>query len=186
LPRAGHNLIVRSARGLAIALGGAVLVICGRVDASDMQAREDQLKAAYLFNFVKFVEWPAAIGETLTVCFIGGGGVQEALAINIDKKRVGARNLAARQVDASSSALKSCNVLYVDSASLSASDGLLRSVQTALTVSDASGFARNGGMIELFTESNRLRFSVNIENTRRAGLKISSSLLQLAATVEKE
>ena len=49
----------------------------------------------------------------------------------------------------------------------------------------AKGFARNGGIIELFTEENRLKFIINVDNARRAGLRISSRLLQLAATVEQ-
>jgi hypothetical protein len=54
-----------------------------------------------------------------------------------------------------------------------------------LTVSDAKAFIRNGGMIELFADSNRLRFNVNVGNAHRAGLRISASLLELAAAVDK-
>jgi hypothetical protein len=53
-------------------------------------------------------------------------------------------------------------------------------------VSDAKEFLRNGGIIELFTDENRLKFNINVDNAHRAGLRISSSLLQLAAAVEQE
>ena len=53
-----------------------------------------------------------------------------------------------------------------------------------LTVSDGNGFAHSGGTIELFTQQNRLRFIINLENARHAGLRISSNLLQLAASIE--
>jgi len=145
--------------------------------------REDQLKAAYLFNFAKFVEWPANNGnQPLTVCFVGGVGVHDALASGIGNKRVGARPLAVRLLlDAGT--LSGCNVLYVDSAV--AANSAPASGLAVLTISDAKAFARNGGMIELFAEDNRLRFKVNVENAERAGLRISSNLLQLAASVEK-
>ena len=62
--------------------------------------------------------------------------------------------------------------------------GVLRA--PVLTVSNGKDFAHLGGIIELFTEGNRLRFIVNLANAKRAGIKISSSLLQLASVVEKD
>jgi len=147
--------------------------------------REDQLKAAYLFNFVKFVEWPASVPtDVLTVCFVGGEGVHDALASGIDSKRVGPRRLAVRQVQESASATD-CNVLYLDAAVVPEGRVSSQDRLPILTVSDAKGFARSGGMIEVFTDSNRLRFRINIDNAQQAGLRISSSLLQLAASIEK-
>lgn len=147
--------------------------------------REDQFKAAYLFNFLKFVDWPASVtSDVLTVCFVGGKGVQETLAADIDSKRAGNRRLAVKQLHAITAA-DGCNVLYIDATTrdvLAANVGEL----PILTVSDATAFARHGGMIELFTDSNRLRFAINVYNTQKAGLRISSNLLQLAAQVDRE
>lgn len=155
--------------------------------ADDSAARENQLKAAYLFNFVKFVEWPAAAADdTLTVCFIGAQGVYDALATGIETKRVGTRRLAVRRLDKAASA-PGCNVLYADSTVVDAAAVLADSAaRPILTISDTREFARNGGIIGLFTDSNRLRFSINIANAQKAGLRISSNLLQLAASVERE
>jgi hypothetical protein len=58
--------------------------------------------------------------------------------------------------------------------------------RATLTISDAKGFAANGGMIELFTENHRLRFLINVHNAQRTGLRISSDLLKLAAGVQRE
>ena len=147
--------------------------------------RADQLKAGYVFNFAKFVEWStAAATASLTVCFCGAPGVYDAFASGIENKRVGTRPLAARQIIAPEEA-GSCDVLYVDAQALHDEREVLKT-PGLLTVSDAKAFVRNGGMIELFTDSNRLRFNVNVANAHRAGLRISSSLLQLAATVDKE
>jgi hypothetical protein len=166
-----------------IALFAALALATASVHADDVQRREDQFKAAYLFNFVKFVEWPSsASADTLTVCFLGGEGVHEALESGIDAKRVGARKLVARRLERPASAA-SCEVLYADSASV---DVTLATGLPVLTISDAPQFAAHGGMIELFTENHRLRFVINVAHVQKAGLRISSDLLKLAASVQRE
>lgn len=169
-----------------------VLAILATVFASDTFAqdsaaqREDQLKAAYLFNFLKFIEWPSGVSRSgLTICFVGARGVHEAISIGIENKRVGQRRLYTRVLEPSSTLVAAgCHVLYLESVTMGSR--LRMSVdEPLLTVSDAPQFTRNGGMIELFTESNRLRFRVNVDNAHRAGLRISSSLLQLAADVKQ-
>lgn len=166
-----------------IALLAALVLAPVKVHADDVQRREDQFKAAYLFNFVKFVEWPAGVAaDTLTVCFLGGEGVHEALASGIDAKRVGPRKLVARQLGRPAT-VEDCEVLYADAASV---DPSLAVGLPVLTISDAPQFAANGGMIELFTENHRLRFVINIGNVHRAGLRMSSDLLKLAASVRRE
>lgn len=167
----------------SIALLAALVLATASVRADDAQRREDQFKAAYLFNFVKFVEWPAsATADSLTVCFLGGEGVHEALASGIDAKRVGARRLIARQLEQPAT-FESCEVLYADAAS---ADPSLAAGLPVLTISDAPEFAANGGMIELFTENHRLRFVINVAHVHKAGLRISSDLLKLAASVQRE
>jgi hypothetical protein len=114
-------------------------------------SREDQFKAAYLFNFLKFVEWPANVADDLlTVCFIGADGVHDTLAANIENKRAGTRRLAVRRLH-SDNTLDGCNVLYID-ANTGSNDprAQIAREQPILTVSDAAGFARRGGMIELW------------------------------------
>ena len=153
-------------------------------------SRADALKAGYVVNFAKFVEWPASAPvDVLTLCFIGGSGVRTALSQDIQIKRIGSRRLALRELKVSD-APSGCDVLYV-----AAETGEFRSLsahwpewqsQAILTIGDEKDFARHGGVIGMFTEENRLRFNVNVENARRAGLKISSALLQLAVNVEKD
>lgn len=150
----------------------------------DSEQREEQFKAAYVFNFVKFVEWPpAAMSDTLTVCFLGGEGVYEALSANIEGKRVGARQLLARQLQPSATT-DGCNALYVDAAMAAGQPAVVE--QPVLTISDAERFVLHGGIIELFTENHRLRFLINVDNAHKAGLRISSDLLKLAAGVRRE
>ena len=155
---------------------------CARADAAGQ--REDQFKAAYVFNFVKFVEWPeGVILDSFTICFVGGEGVYNALTLGIDKKRVGTRRVTALQL-AGTSPSGACNALYIDASMIS--DYVLTHEPAMLTISDARGFAQNGGMIELFTENHRLRFLINVHNAHQSGLRISSDLLKLAAGVQRE
>lgn len=169
---------------------GLALCLLGTLPAASLRAeessREDQFKAAYLFNFVKFVEWPAtAPPDVITVCFVGGVTIMTALAQSIETKRVGARRLAVKELPVDAAGAE-CSAVYIDAQSIR--DGArvaAMSAQPVLTVSDAKSFTRQGGMIELFTDNNRLRFNINVDTAQRAGLRISSNLLQLAAAVER-
>lgn len=147
--------------------------------------RENQLKAGYLLNFAKLVEWPAtAPADALTICVQGASQLYSALAAGLDGKRIGARTLAAYRLNEGESRDR-CSMLYLDSA-LPPQARAVSDQTLALTVSDAKNFARSGGMIELFTENNRLRFIINLESAKRAGLRINPNLLQLAASVYTE
>ena len=166
-------------------LCGALAAPAWSEDAGSMR-REDQIKAGYLFNFANFVEWPAsAPSDSLTVCFVGAEGIQSAFEKDLADKRVGARQVKVRSVHESETA-DGCHILYLDGQlpkPLLADFG--SSSLPILTVSDARNFTQSGGIISLYTDKNRLRFIINIQNASRAKLHISSSLLQLASAVEK-
>lgn len=169
----------------------AVLWLCLPAAAhaadSDDPDRAAKLKAAYLFNFVKFVQWPNAKAEdAIVVCFLGRSRVQRALTHSAEGKKAGGRVLTVRDLEPTRD-LQGCSMLYVDAGAAGADQRLAALDPTVplLTVSDSSGFARAGGMIELFSSSNRLQFNINVDAARRAGLTVSSSLLQLAASVKK-
>lgn len=180
-------------RALCRWLAAALLGLTGSAALSadaDSSQRANLLRVGYLVNFVKFVEWPGSTSpDLLTVCFLGGAGIRDALAVDVANKRAGMRRLTTRELKSGESA-QNCDVLYLDGVS-----GTLRSVFLGdsevlswgiLTIGDEPDFVRHGGVIGLFTVDNRLRFSVNVENARRAGLKISSALLQLASSVDND
>ena len=145
-------------------------------------ARADQLKAGYVLNFARFVEWPESAPATLTLCVAGNRGVLDALRATERSNHIGARTITLREVGDADS-VNGCNVLYLETSNVRRIDQVQPNSAT-LTVSNDKGFARSGGAIEIFTQANRLRFIINTGNARRAGLRISSSLLQLAAVVE--
>jgi uncharacterized protein DUF4154 len=182
---------LRRACGNFLSAAVAIAAYSALVSFPDIHAREaeraDALKAGYLFNFAKYVEWPPLVpADTLTVCFIGNSGVYDELTAGLPDKRLGTRRLVARRL-APAEPMVACQVLYIDAAQFPAVSGLIAGRPSALlTVSDAPGFLQNGGIIALFDEGNRLRFRISVENARRSNLRISSSLLQLASAVERE
>ncbi|MFL6549726.1 MAG: YfiR family protein [Povalibacter sp.] len=164
-----------------IAASGFTSVCCADDGASQGEA---QLKAAYVFNFVKFVDWEGhAWADVLAICFEGADDVREALALAVADKSVGTRKILVRAATGPVDKDR-CNVVYVDSARVASARWSASS--SALTIGDTEDFTRTGGIIRLYTDSNRLRFIVNVGNARRAGLQISSNLLKLATHVEQE
>jgi len=160
------------------------LTPCHAGDLPDT-VREDHLRAGYLLNFAKFVEWPS-LGATdvLNICFVGGMGIRDSFAAGAAGKQVGTHSFVTRALSGRASP-EGCQVLYVEAAAPFAREYIGTVANPALlTVGDAQDFLMNGGIIELFSDSNRLRFNVNLDNARRAGLRISSSLLQLASRIE--
>ena len=172
------------AAALAATLVG-LLVPGAQPRADEAADREAQLKAGYLYNFAKFVEWPADAPPTLRFCFDGGPTIYAMLTEELGDKRIGERPLVARELSGNDT-LEGCDILYIDARSETARRAQLPEDCRLLTVSDAPGFSHASGIIELYEESNRLRFAINIANARRAGLQISSSLLQLATLVGEE
>lgn len=164
---------------LLLALGGASTA-CAADAAIE---REAQLAAAYVFNFMKFVEWPAqANANVLQVCFVGAQHVRDALANATADKSIGRRRIVVRSLAGEDSAAP-CQVIYVDEQSELGSRVL--GGAATLTIGEAPKFTRQGGIIQLYTEHNRLRFAINVDNAKRAGLTVSSNLLQLATRVEQ-
>lgn len=164
----------------------ACLVLFGTSEADEAaEAREAQMKAAYVFNFIKFVEWPVRPDmDVIQICFSGAPSVRDALSKATADKEVGGRRILVRSHDGNAPA-EQCQVLYIDSES-AAKQGSPPAAPLALTIGDAENFTREGGVIQLYTERNRLRFVINMDNAKRAGLQVSSHLLKLATGVEQE
>jgi hypothetical protein len=145
------------------------------------------LKAAVLYNFAKFTHWsnsafdgPAA---PLRLCVLGDNPFGAALPA-LDRRIVNSRPLITRQVS-DTAGLKGCQVLFVSRSAQAAFPVPLDGVeaQLLLIVEDSADFARRGGMINLRTVDDRIRFEINLTSIRSAGLKIDTRLLQLADRV---
>jgi hypothetical protein len=186
--REGNVDVPLLSRWLPLFLFGVSPMLCA--SAEPPTNRADLLKAAYLVNFARFVEWPASTPpDVLRVCFSGAHGVREALLTTLDSTRVGMRRLTVR-VLATGETTQGCDVLYVDEVNIGTprtpTPGTDSAPSGMLTIGERADFVRHGGTIGLFTVDNHLRFCINVENARRAGLKLSGALLQLASSVERD
>ena len=167
----------------AVASAMAVLACCSTGRAQEMP--EYAVKAAFICNFAKFVDWPtnafAATNAPLVIGVFGDDPFGNYLRDAARKIRVvKGHPLQVRKVTFTAE-LSRCHILFFSS-SLKRDDtqALLRNLPRVLTVSDMDGFIKAGGIIRFFTEGDRIRFDINAAAARDAGLNISSKLLMLA------
>jgi hypothetical protein len=150
-------------------------------------ASADEVKAAFLFNFAKFVEWPSDVappGAPLIMGVLGNDAVEESLRTVTRGKSVGAHQLTVKRLTGGDD-LTRLHLLFVGAAERMRMSEVLGRVEGAsvLTVSDVDRFCQSGGVIALAMEENRVRFDVNLEAAERRRLRVSSKLLSLARTV---
>lgn len=150
--------------------------------------QEADIKAAFLLNFIKFVEWPGPAfhseGDPYLLFVVGDDPAVQAIE-GLDNKMVAGRRLVVRKVSDLSS-LKSCHVLFVGKSQNQNVVQILGVVKErpVLTVADFDGFARKGGTIGFIREHDRIRFEINEESATKAGLKVNAKLLYLGKIVQ--
>ena len=144
---------------------------------------ESQLKAAFLVNFLKYVEWPASSATTVTICLFGRDTLGPYLS-QFEGRVVGGRELHIRRIN-SPDQVSECQLLFIPDTEEARFGAVLRwfERQPALTVSDADVFARQGGAISLVRSEGRLQFDINMDVLNRAGLKPHSQMMRLARQV---
>ena len=171
---------------LSILIALNVLFLSGRIAAQE--ANEYEVKAAFLYNFARFVEWPDNVSPDpngpLVIAILGrdpfGGEIDRA----IEGKTVNGRRLVIKRFS-SVETYEQCHILFVSSSERGNLPRILAAVRTSsvLTVSETDRFAQIGGIINFITIENRIRFEINRAAAARVGLKISSKLLSLGRVV---
>ena len=155
---------------------------------SAQQALETDVKAAFLYNFTKFVDWPSppTAAEPFRLCVVSDDALRQSLERTIEGENVNGRPLQSL-VPRSPDEARTCQMLFVGHAQGEREARLLAAVRDlpVLTVSDTNDFAVRGGGIEFVRENNRLRFDVNVPGAERAGIKVSSRLLKVARRVHE-
>lgn len=143
-------------------------------------ALETKIKAAYLYNFTKFVEWPQNGGKPVKICVLGDAGMSKVLE-ELASKQGEKKEFSIQTV--TKSQIESCDILYLSGSDREVQNTLeLAKEHDILTVSDNDNFSNNGGIVTLFSESGKIRFTINIAAVKKTNLKISSKLLELAKT----
>lgn len=149
---------------------------------------EYDVKAAYLFAFGKFVQWPAAAAGPpkgrFAICVLGQDPFGAALDSIVAQGRIDGMTAVARRISKAEQ-ITQCRVVFISSSEEKQLNQILASLDKAqiLTVSDIAGFARRGGMIEFVLDGKNVRFDVNLAAARSAGLVLSSELLKVALNV---
>jgi YfiR/HmsC-like len=176
--RPGRRAPCRLVVGAALAVTLLMPLVGG---AQDVTA--PALKAAFVYNFVRFTEWPSPLpaSEPFVLCVLGDDAVGDALARVVEGREVAGRRMTVLLVAASASK-DSCRVLYVSGTKTTEVVRVVAGLRDApvLTISDDVGFTDAGGMAQLFFERGQLRFSIKVETVKRARLQMSSRLLVLA------
>ncbi len=166
----------------------AALMAPGSPVPAQTAAPEYAVKAAFLFNFTKFVEWPPSAlpdaRDPLKVCVLGEDPFGKSLKAVMDDEVAG-HPLSLRHL-AGSSSLTTCHVLFISRSEKDRLPNLLESLRgvPVLTVGDTREFLEQGGIINFVLEGSKVRFEINQEAAEQVGIKISSKLLALARYVK--
>jgi hypothetical protein len=164
-------------------LNAAFLYSTANVLAQGTSSREYVIKAGYLYNFIKYIDWPNS-KDTITIGVFGDNPFGPALA-PLNGKTAKGRRVVVKQLDSLRNA-QDCQIIFVSSSE----NRRLREIfenatsEHVLTVGEVEGFAQSGGVINFIGENNKVHFEINAGAARRAGLTISSELLKLAKLVK--
>ena len=155
------------------------------VHTQESQPTEYQLKAAFLFNFAKYVEWPAAAfpdkTSPLIIGVLGKSPFDGDLEQTIGNKTINDRSLQIKEFHSVAEATN-CHILFICTSEKKRLPEIFGGLRNAhvLTVGETDRFTQTGGMINFVPEGNKIRFEINDYAAKKAGLKISSKLLNLA------
>ena len=148
---------------------------------------EYQVKAAFLYNFAKFVDWPPqsfrSAADPISICVFGVNPFGHSLEDAISGKSVGGRTFTVRPIAKMAQATGNCQILFIAGSRKPPPDTPIGGV---LTVGDADGFAESGGVIGFRLDEGKVRLDVNVEAAEQRKLRISSKLLSLARIVRTD
>lgn len=187
-PTAGRRLLSFALLGGLLA--GALVLRQARAlaEGESESAPEYAVKAAFLLNFARFVEWPegsfAEPRSPLVIAVLGDDPFGPQLEGTLGGKTVEEHPLEIRRWKTLPSK-ETCHILFVSQSEKDRVERVLSRVKgwKALTVSEVDGFARRGGIFRLFLRENRVCFEVNVDAAARAGFKISSKLLRVGDVI---
>lgn len=160
-----------------------VLAFCGQVPmcASDNSDVETRVKVAFIYNFVRFVEWPHATPGPVRIGIVGHGDLAAPLQEFIKGKSVSGRPIEVAQVNGFGEA-DCCEILLIEHSEIKHLKDIAQALaeKPVLTVCDSDNSLKDGVMIAFQIVDESVRFQINREAAERAGLKISSQLLKVA------
>src|SRR5580704_1301145 len=160
------------------------------VEAQQPKVSEYQVKATYLYNFGRFVQWPpnatAAKGDSFSICVLGQDPFGPTLDSTLAGETLDGKPLAVKRISTPRDAGE-CRILFISSTEENHLKEILGALDDSsiLTVSDMPAFSRRGGMIQFVLEGDKVRFEINLTRAETAKLTLSSELLKVATTVRR-
>ena len=173
---------------LCALLCGALLALCLRGARGAEAPTEYQVKAVFVYNFSRFVEWPPQTFTTPNEPFVIGILGSDPFGTRLDEavrgEQIDQHPLLVRRFR-SVDEIGDCRILYIDRSESAQLQQILAALdhRNTLTVSDLDDSSQRGVMVQFATENNRIRLRINVESARAAGLTISSKLLRSADIV---
>jgi hypothetical protein len=178
----------RRARRFRILL--ALLLFHLAVGAHAQTSREDQIKAAFIYNFTKFIEWPAQSftdgNAAIVIGVLGDSPMAGVLDDVVRGRKVNGRPITVRRIRSAAEAA-SAHVIFVSATDISYWTQVQAAIETSpiVTVGESPSFIQSGGTINLVVQGDKLRFEINMTAAERSGVKISAQLQKLAAAVQR-
>lgn len=154
--------------------------------AMALEQDEASVKAAFIYNFTKYVEWPPETNGPLQICLLGEPDPLLTALTTLEGKQSQGSNIHVRSAGRDGTSLDGCRVIVVGTSETVRVAAVLDNArkQPALTVSEIEHFAEGGGMIGLVVDGNRVQFEINTQAAQRANLRLSAQLLKLARKVK--
>jgi hypothetical protein len=172
---------------VAIVTGPAFF--CSFATGQQSKPGEYQVKAVYLYNFGRFIQWPesATKDESFVICVLGEDPFGPVLDATLAGEAIENRKLIARRI-ANPRDAGACRILYISSSEARHIKEILIPLgkSAVLTVSDMPDFTSDGGMIQFVVTEKKVRFQVNLTAAEKAGLTFSSQLLKVATDIKKD
>jgi hypothetical protein len=176
-------LLTMTRAALALLFAGSV---CSPFAQISQSAPAHDVKAAFIFNFTRFVTWPPlTAGQPFRVCVIADETSTDAIDRAMQNETIFGRK-AETLVPASAEQARSCQVLFVGQDEISRGAPVLSAVRSlpVLTVGDGPAFLERGGIIQFVEVEGRIRFDVNLAHAARAQLSINARMLRVAREVK--
>jgi hypothetical protein len=161
------------------------LLAGGTAQTQQSPPTEYQLKAAFVFNFARFVEWPKSAFATptspLVIGILGDNPFRDDLTKMVGNKSVDTHPVVTREFHSVTEATN-CHILFISTSEKKKLPEILQSLKgtSVLTVAEMERFIETGGMINFFPEGTKIRFQINQDTATSAGLKVSSKLMSLS------
>lgn len=169
---------------VCVAVIGAIILLLHSLTAAQ-EISPPRLKAAFIWNFAKFTEWPPGAiraGDPFTMCVVGNAVLADALEVAVRGRVLGNRKVVVTHAKAADQPPAACQVLFVSGLSAKQVSQILTAVRDSpvLSISDIDGSAEMGAIVQFVYEGSQLAFKVQRDSATRARLQISSLVLKLS------